>query len=295
MFKKILDSKKEASYFITKVFKEKIAENQLEKYNRKFVTKIFENREADIIYKIKDKNVFILIEHQTKIDYLMPYRLLEYQMLIIESALDKSKMKNKNYEFPMVIPIILYTGSRKWNAKKNLEEMQTAFSKVKIKLSNYILVDTNDYTKEELLEDRSFLTKAMLIEKAKNKEELVEIIKQIIPTITEENRELFKGIVTIVLKRRLENSDTEELLKDLKGVDKNMLAVLDMIDRENRKYINIVRKEGKKEGKKEGIKSEKINIAKKLLLKNISINDIMEITGMTEKEIEKLRGSIVSK
>ena len=95
MFKKILDSKKEASYFITKVFKEKIAENQLEKYNRKFVTKIFENREADIIYKIKDKNVFILIEHQTKIDYLMPYRLLEYQMLIIESALDKSKMKNK--------------------------------------------------------------------------------------------------------------------------------------------------------------------------------------------------------
>ena len=189
MFKKILDSKKEASYFITKVFKEKIAENQLEKYNRKFVTKIFENREADIIYKIKDKNVFILIEHQTKIDYLMPYRLLEYQMLIIESALDKSKMKNKNYEFPMVIPIILYTGSRKWNAKKNLEEMQTAFSKVKIKLSNYILVDTNDYTKEELLEDRSFLTKAMLIEKAKNKEELVEIIKQIIPTITEENRE----------------------------------------------------------------------------------------------------------
>jgi len=45
---------------------------------------------------------------------------------------------------------------------------------------------------------------------------------------------------------------------------------------------------GIKEGRKEGRKEEKIEIAKKLLLKKISIEDIEEITGLTEKEIKKL-------
>ena len=59
-----------------------------------------------------------------------------------------------------------------------------------------------------------------------------------------------------------------------------MLAVLDMIERENQMYIDIGRKEGKIEGFKE--------IAKKLLNKNISKEEISEITGLNEKEIDKI-------
>ena len=31
---------------------------------------------ADIVYKIKNKNAFILIEHQSSVDIKMPYRIL---------------------------------------------------------------------------------------------------------------------------------------------------------------------------------------------------------------------------
>ena len=46
--------------------------------------------------------------------------------------------------------------------------------------------------------------------------------------------------------------------------------------------------EGIKEGIKEGITTEKKEIAKKLLKKNIDISEIQEITGLTEEEIKQL-------
>ena len=51
----------------------------------------------------------------------------------------------------------------------------------------------------------------------------------------------------------------------------------------------IGREEGMKEGKKEGKKQNQIEIAKKLLQRNMSIEDIKEITGLTKEEINKLK------
>ena len=47
-------------------------------------------------------------------------------------------------------------------------------------------------------------------------------------------------------------------------------------------------KEGKEEGIKEGIRNEKINVAKSMLKKNIPIEEIIEITGLSKEEFERL-------
>ena len=60
-----------------------------------------------------------------------------------------------------------------------------------------------------------------------------------------------------------------------------MLAVVDMIRRENQMYIDMGRKEGKIEGK--------IEIAKKLLKMGISVEKIIEATSLTKEEIEKIK------
>ena len=46
---------------------------------------------------------------------------------------------------------------------------------------------------------------------------------------------------------------------------------------------------GKEEGREEGIKRNKIETAKKMLAKNISIEIIMDVTELTKEEIEKLK------
>ena len=63
IFRKILSNKQEAANFINKTLKLKkpIQPEQLEKYNSSFITEKLQNRESDVIYKIKDKKIFILI------------------------------------------------------------------------------------------------------------------------------------------------------------------------------------------------------------------------------------------
>ena len=48
------------------------------------------------------------------------------------------------------------------------------------------------------------------------------------------------------------------------------------------------RREGKKEGKQEGKQEEKIETAKRMLLNNFSVEQVITITGLTEKEIKAL-------
>ena len=287
----VLDQKEEAVKFINKTLKLNIKKEEIEKYNSSFISKTFQNKEADIVYKIKDKNIFFLIEHQSKIDYSMPFRLLEYEVAIIRSAIDKSKIKNKSYKIPLVMPIVLYTGKQKWNANKYLEKSQEKIQGLNIKIGNYSLVDINNYTEKELLEDNTFISKMMLIEKSKNTEEIAKTLEKIINKTHKEDKELLKSIIEIFLEEKIGIQKSTELIRKLESESDSMLAIVDMIRKENQMYIDMGRKEGKKEGKIEG-KTETIKeIVNKMLRKNLPEKTIIEITGINPKEIEEIKNS----
>ena len=230
---------------------------------------------------MKDKNIFFLIEHQTKIDYSMPFRILEYEVAIMKSAIDMNKINTKDYKLPLVISIVLYTGNRKWNAAEYLQKSQETLRNIKEDVGRYNLIDINNLTEKELLEDDTFITKMMLIEKSKNTEETVETIEKVIERTKEEDKDVLIRIIKIVLKEKLGEDEVERLVNKIEeGRKKEVLAVVDMIRRENQMYIDI--------GKKEGIKEKSIEIAKKLLSKKTSKKEISEITGLDESEIDKI-------
>ncbi len=293
IFRTILDKKENAALIINKAINAKIEIKDIEKYKNSFVNKVFQNREADIVYKMKDKNIFFLIEHQTKIDYSMPFRILEYEVAIMKSAIDMNKIKTKNYKLPLVISIVLYTGNRKWNAAEYLQKSQETLRNIKEDVGKYNLIDVNNLTEKELLEDDTFITKMLLIEKSKNTEETVETLEKVIERTKEEDKDVLIRIIKIVFKEKLGDNEVERLVNKIEeGRGKEVLAVVDMIRRENQMYIDMGRKEGKKEGKIEGkiegIKEKSIEIAKKLLSKNTSKKEISEITGLDETEIERI-------
>ena len=68
-----------------------------------------------------------------------------------------------------------------------------------------------------------------------------------------------------------------------------MLAVLEMIEEENKRLVEFGRKCGKKQGEKRGIKMEKIETAKRMLAENVDISFIIRITNLTEEEIMKIK------
>ena len=129
-----------------------IEEIKIEKYNRKFNTKIeFKVRESEIIYKIKDEEVFILIEHQSRIDYRMPERIVEYCIAIINS---RGLGRKKKREYPIIYLIVLYTGRKKWDAKSTIEQVDNYYKFPKQSYPIYNIIDINQYTIKELIKEK---------------------------------------------------------------------------------------------------------------------------------------------
>lgn len=134
--------------FINKILNQSFNEEQIEKYNSSFVNSVLKNQETDVVYKIKNKNVFILMEYQTKIDYLTSYRILQYGIAIIKSSLDIKMLKNKSYKFPLVIPVVLHKGKQRWSDNEYFEENK---EEIKNNLLFYNIIDINDFTEKEFL------------------------------------------------------------------------------------------------------------------------------------------------
>ena len=288
MFKEMLSDKKSTVDFINSFLHLNLVEDDIEKYEKEFRTSEFSNVEADVVYKIKNKNVFILIEHQSSVDYKMSYRIMRYKYAIIESAIDKKRLKEKSYRIPMVIPVVLYTGKRKWKRLliNDIEEKVEGYAENWLE---YTLIDVNKFSKEQLLADNLIITKAMLIEKSKNKEELYKNIEDIINM-----QKAKKAFDNLQLEKLItyELSETEdknimhefiEKIRNIEGSEEIMTNASRIINREIRKE----RKAGLEQGIQQGLRQGIALVAKKLKGK-MEIKDISQITGLSEAEIENL-------
>lgn len=227
----------------------------------------------------------------------MPIRILQYEIEIIRK--ENIKNKNNNILYPIVIPIVLYTGRKQWDASIKLPTLKTEFNKYKgIKDIRYNLVDINNYEFQELLKEESILSKIMIIEKSKTNKELKENIEKIINEILNKNnkyndtqKNLLFNIIEYTLNNILSENEIKKYKEKLEG-EKNMLAVFEMIEEEKQNSYISGKKEGitegitkgKKEGKKESIKQ----IAKKMIKMRIDKNIIINVTGLDEKEIEQI-------
>ena len=155
MFKEMLSDKKSTVDFINSFLHLNLAESNIEKYEKEFRTPEFSNVEADVVYKIKNKNVFILIEHQSSVDYKMSYRIMRYKYAIIESAIDKKRFKEQGYKIPTVIPIVLYTGKRKWK-KLSINDIEEIIEGYQENWLEYTLIDANKFSQHGGSDDAQF-------------------------------------------------------------------------------------------------------------------------------------------
>ena len=123
----------------------------------------------------------------------------------------------------------------------------------------------------------------MLLEKMKTEKELIEELNKVIEREREEKNRIFlKKLIRFVLKEKINLEDREKLQKKLEKEGEYMIS--EVLRKENEKQRREGRREGRIKGRKEGI----LSITKKMLEKNINIKDVQEITGLSQKELQKL-------
>ena len=270
----IISSKVEKLRYKSNILLEKNSENNL---NKNSIVK------TDILYKIKNRQVYFLIEHQSSVDYEMPKRIMEYIIEILRKNVEHEEVKNKRYKLPLIIPIVLYTGNKTWKVKEYLGEVQEKMPGYHNKeFGRYILVDANKYKEEELIEKEGALSKILLLEKSKDVEKAYEKIKY--KDLKEYEKELIYEYTCNVVAKVSPELKIEEIREKLikREGGKSMLADAFLKCKE---YGLI---EGRKEGIIEGKKTEKLKIAKSLKIMGLKVEDIVRATGLSKSEIEKL-------
>ena len=97
-------------------------------------------------------------------------------------------------------------------------------------------------------------------------------------------------MLTQIIKNKIGQEKTDEFLNKLNiGGDEDMMAVFETIQQDNKRIYRRGKKDGIVEGIKKGVMEKSIEIAKKLLNRNNSKEEVAEITGLKIEEIEKLQ------
>ncbi len=308
VFKELLDDKEEFAHFMEKYMGYKIKKEEIEKYNRKFNTSLgFKVRESDIIYKIKGKEEFILVEHQSTVDYKEPERITEYCLAIINSRELGEKVIRK---YPIIYPTVLSTAKKKWNASLTItQEKDEYYGFPELEYPKYNLVDANNYTIKELLADKTGISLAMAFEKIKTEEEIIEITKEL--EKTKLNKKEVKCLYLILKysgkiekylgekgKIKYEKIIMEGEEKTMENFENTFIKFLkDNYKKGKEDGVNEGISQGVKQGIKQGISQginqgivqKTIEIAKNLLNKNMKDEDIIEVTKISKEELEKLK------
>lgn len=214
------------------------------------------SRKADIIARIdiKDENqealqqlyIIVLLEHQSKVDYLMPFRLLEYMVAIWREVLNTSGLENgysaaaQNFKFPYIAPLVFYEGKTKWDAALNFAECfwgseklshSSKFKKIKdyIPTFCYTLIELRSLSPKTLRECGDALAFLLLLDKLETAADLEETRRY----YTEQKEvawgklkkalqetdvwERFAACLTGILRRRkLDQVKIEEFLAEIK-------------------------------------------------------------------------------
>ena len=136
-------------------------EHSLQRSPKSYVLQDFKKKAADVVYSAtlnngKDKVIFyVLLENQSSVDYRMPYRLLLYVVEILRDYYNHADVKErdrKEFRFPAVVPLVFYTGHRKWTVPQNLKEMFAGYERFGESLLNfnYAIVDAKGYNEQSV-------------------------------------------------------------------------------------------------------------------------------------------------
>ena len=109
--------------FVEQLWAEELNFEKAVRIEKSFVLESFLEKESDVLYLVpmgdEEVYVYILVEHQSTVDFNMAFRLLTYIVEIWKDFYEQSKQNERrraSFRLPPVFPIVLYNGDAPWTA-----------------------------------------------------------------------------------------------------------------------------------------------------------------------------------
>ncbi len=278
--------------------KDKIDFNTLKLCSSSFVEPELKNSLADILYTVKfdgrDLYLYLLIEHQSRSVKLMPFRLYQYTLNVMQAHLNRTKSDT----LPLVYSMIFYTGQTPYKHSNDIfdlfEDKELAKQLV---FQPFQLIDLTQIPDEELQQHQ----RASLMELAAKHifdRDILPFILSAQHIMQALDRSGYSEDICLVVeyiikaghgkeKNQIIDTVVESLSTEAKG---KIMTIADQIKQEGRQEGLF---QGKQEGRQEGRFEEKLEVAKKLLNKGSDINTISDLTDLPRNKIEELKQQVL--
>ena len=256
---------------------------------------------ADLIFSVPLKNkrktkvqIFILLEHKSTYDIKLFQQLFRYQSLLIEKSL------NEQGKPVPIIPVVFYHGKKPWKWKLSFQEafgdkdffdipVLSRKSMLNFKIR---LLDIHDKKWERIFKDPNFKSRGafyLLREVWSSRVDLV-FLRHILHLSKDILRKREDVILSIMEYLMTGYKMKSELWKKIEteAVNNGLLKKGGYMD--IKEYIaERARQEGWQKGKLEGQKEGQRKVVLNMLKSKIDTKLITKVTGLSEKEINKLK------
>ena len=309
-YKYLLSSKKAfiqlVRSFIKTGWAEQIDEADLVRIDKSFILQDFKNKEADLVYRarLKEQDVifYILMELQSTVDFLIPYRLLLYMTEVwrdIFKNVSYKEAERKSFRLPVIVPIVLYNGQAQWTVPLHFKETLNSPELFLDQVVDfqYILINVNSYQEEELLQLSNLLGAVFLVDQAKSIAEIIERLKKlsgVIKKMEPEEFRLFISWTENILTRGISSVKKEEITGIMKkSHPEEVETMISNVERVIKKSLKDAEKQGEKQGiekgMRRGIERGIIKVAEQMLAAGEDIEKIMRYTGLSREEVEEIK------
>ena len=279
--------------------------------NRSYIDEALRDVMSDIVFTVPfkdesnadDLTIYILIEHQSTVDRVMGLRFLSYMSQIWNAqleALENAKVPaNQQYLSP-ILPLVFYTGSRRWNTPislntvMNLPEMMSPF----VPTFETLFLNVKDTDTEEFLRHNHPFGWLMTVlqkvgeDEASINETLTEALTRL-DTLSSEEAVLHAHAMVylshLIIGKR-PNTEKEHLIQLIMTHNKNA-EVENIIMTGAEALIQQGKIEGIEQGKIEGIEQGKIDEKQEAVLKlmrlrftevsDAVVNEVNDIENLT--------------
>ena len=246
---------------------------------------------SDIVYRINllQMNgvvdsciyVYVLVEHQSGAEILMPLRVLRYQIAIIQEHLKNHPQDVSS--LPLVVPIVFYNGKKSpYPYNCNIASLFADLELYKkMPLGSFNLVDLTVMEDEEILRHKKIALLEVVSKHihGRNFTHAVALIMQAL-NIAYTN-ELDIALVGSALRYLLDARDKEEIDPLIKQISNNIPFYKDAV----MSYSDTLRQEGRQEGRQETQKE----LALEFLRSGVDSSIVAKAAHLTLAQIEELK------
>lgn len=284
--------------------------SRAERQNRSFIPDDLQKQEADLLYTVPFLRgrgfvwIYVLLEHQSKPDRTMAYRLISYMVQLWEAQVKTAKAAKKPVKLYPILPLVFYTGRKKWSQLPTLQSLMDLPAELQAFVPTWqtLFLNLHETPAAMLTGLGEAVTLALRALQAadESKETLAEALRDVatrldaLPDSVQE--EIKKGLhyLYLLIKHKRSDAEQDELFAILDEVIEQRAVQLQEVKMTG---AQVLINQGKREGRSEGLQEGR----RELLLEQIaekfgkpSQQTVEAVNALSEQQARALARQILN-